>query len=234
MRAVFAGILLALAGGLAACAQPDPVVIEPGPDLREQIIAESKTRGEELLPPAPTNQATVTVSKSVDATAESKRRAAEQGTADELFALARMYHIGGGVPIDLEEAVNWYRRAAEQNHVEAQFILGVMYNEGVGIPKNYAEAAKWFLRAAEQGDTNAQFQLFALYGAGFGVTKNLKESYIWISIAAAGGHSGALDFRDEAALWLSLADLADAQEEAARRHAEIQRKRGERAESNTD
>ena len=166
------------------------------------------------------------------------RRAAEQGRAAAQYWLSLMYHEGKGVSQDFTEAVKWTRRAAEQGHAKAQFALGAAYYKGEGVPQNHAEGVKWYRRAAEQGFDHAQYWLGVLYHIGvpeLGIPTNrrggifggdYREAYILFSLAAANGYKDAADMRDLAAQELSPADLSAAQEEAARRHAETQRKQG--------
>ena len=153
------------------------------------------------------------------------RRAAEQGDARAQFFLAGAYNDGEGVPQDDAEAAKWYRRAAKQGDAIAQAALGLMYDTGEGVPQDDAEAAKWYRRAAEQGFAPAQYLLGLAYGVGAGVPQNDWEAYIWHSLAAANGDKEAAKLRDRDALKLSLAELSAAQEEAARRQAQIQGKK---------
>ena len=68
-----------------------------------------------------------------------------------------------------------------------------------------------------------------MYKDGKGVPQNYWEAYIWFSLATTDrqetfGIDIAKVYRDENARKLSPADLVSAQKEAARRHAEFQRK----------
>ena len=47
------------------------------------------------------------------------RPAAEEGMPEAQFNLALIYYHGKGIPVDLEQAQQWYLRAAEQNYVPA-------------------------------------------------------------------------------------------------------------------
>jgi len=101
------------------------------------------------------------VAKDGKAAAEWYRQAAEQKSADKLWAmlsehnLGVMYAKGKGVPQDYKAAMGWYRQAAESGHAPSQFNLGVMYAKGEGTPVDYLQAKKWLDRAAAAGDKRA-------------------------------------------------------------------------------
>ena len=96
-----------------------------------------------------------------------------------------------------------------------------MLKKGEGVPRDYGEAMKWTRLAAEQGDAEAQHNLGVMYHNGEGVPRNYMEAYVWYSLAAANGHKKAAKCRDSDARKLSPADLSSAEEEIARRRAEI-------------
>ena len=79
----------------------------------------------------------------------------------------------------------------------------------------------WLERAAAQGFARALHALGLLHSLGGDIPQNWREAYIHFSLAAAGGVNEAAVLRDTAAKQLSPADLAAAQQESARRHAEI-------------
>ena len=114
------------------------------------------------------------------------------------------------------------REKADQGNAEAQAVLGAMYDNGKGVRQEYTEAVKWYRRAAEQGIATAQFNLGMAYKNGQGIPQNYWEAYVWHSLAAANGHKKAAEYREDDANQLSPTDLSSAQNEAARRHTEIQ------------
>jgi hypothetical protein len=83
------------------------------------------------------------------------RKAADQGFADGLAALARLYLYGTGVPQDVAEGVAWVRKAAEQGDDGCQIWLGEIYEEGRGVAQDYVQAEQWYRRAADQGHQRA-------------------------------------------------------------------------------
>jgi len=115
---------------------------------------------------------------SEDTSAEivSLRRRAENGEADAQLGLGILYATGRGLPMNLEEAVNWYRKAAEQGKPEAQTALGAY----AFAAKNYAVGIKWYRMAAEQGDSTAQVHLSMAYDLGLGAWDEA-QSIQWLN-----------------------------------------------------
>lgn len=155
---------------------------------------------------------------------QSVRRKAEEGDADEQFHLGLIFYKAKGVPQDYTEAAKWFHRAAEQGHIWAHGLLGGMYYMGRGVPQNYAKAVHHARLAVEWGDPTAQATLGAAYYFGHGVTRDRKEAYVLCSMAATYGTKEAADIRDKIARELSPEELSAAQEEAVKRHEEIQQK----------
>ena len=63
------------------------------------------------------------------------------------YSLAKIYHYGEGVPINLSEAFKWYEKASNVgygHHEEAKYELGLMHLNGSGVPKNYNKAKAVF------------------------------------------------------------------------------------------
>ena len=71
-------------------------------------------------------------------------------------AIAGMYRVGEGRPVDLADAARWYRRAADLGSAIAQLNLGEMYMLGLGVPRDTAQAHLWLTLAARQGRTWAR------------------------------------------------------------------------------
>jgi len=66
-------------------------------------------------------------------------------------AIAGMYRLGEGRPVDLTNAARWYQRAADLGEPIAQLNLGEMYMLGLGVPRDAARAHLWLTLAARQG-----------------------------------------------------------------------------------
>ena len=122
---------------------------------------------------------------------------------------------GCGAKISSEDLL-MIQNLAALGDADAQQLLGDMYLQGQGgVPLDYAEAARWYRKAAEQGSIAAQNNLGVAYIGGFGVPQDNAEAYAWFSIAADQGLMGAAAGRDEAAKWMTDADLWRAQELAS-------------------
>jgi TPR repeat protein len=156
------------------------------------------------------------------------RTLAEQGVADDQYALGFMYENGRGVPQDYAEAAKWYRKAADQGVAGAQYNLGIMYVRGQGVPQDYAEALTYVRRSANQGFAPAQFFLGFLYRSGrelYGPSvppQDYAWALHWFRKAADQGNSSAMSnlgfmYRDgegvpqdyvQAHVWYNLAVAA--------------------------
>lgn len=168
-------------------------------------------------------------------------RAAEHDS-DAQVMVGVFYSAGVGVQQDVAEALKWFARAAEQENSFAYIGRGILHLIGKNVRQDYAESMKMFRRAANLGNPLAPILIGGLYLDGLGVPQSYREAYIWFSIAAANvldravmaAMSTALQretkiqvpsaeaLRDSVAVKLPPAALFAAQEEAIRRHAEIQ------------
>ena len=107
----------------------------------------------------------------------------------------------------LTEHLDTIRVLADLGDANMQQLLGDMYLQGHVVPLDYAESAKWYRKAAEQGSVAAQNNLGVAYIGGFGVPQDNAEAYAWFSIAADQGFLGAAAGRDDAARWMTNAEL---------------------------
>jgi TPR repeat protein len=105
------------------------------------------------------------VAKDGKAAAEWYRQAAEQESADKLWAML-----------------------SEHN-------LGVMYARGEGVPQDYKAAVAWYLKAAEHGNASSQFNLAQMYAKGEGVSVDNVQAQKWLDLAAAGGDAKAIEVK---------------------------------------
>jgi TPR repeat protein len=160
----------------------------------------------------PFEDATAAYNKGDHATAlRLYRSLAEPGDASAQDMLGRMYDHGRGVPQDYAAALRWYRKAAEQGYAPTQVNLGVVYFEGHGVPQDYAATVKWFRLAAEQDYAIAQSGLGVMYGKGLGVPQDYVQAHMWLNLAAAQGYKDAATSRDNAATFMTPAQMAEAQ-----------------------
>ncbi len=136
---------------------------------------------------------------------------AEQGKAAAQFKLGLMYYKGQSLPQDFPEALKWFRLAARQGYVYAQFNTGYMYEKGQGVPQDYTEAARWYRRAAGQGNTSAQYNLGTMHEKGLGVQQDDVQALMWYNLAAAQGDTKAALARERLSVWMSPAQISEAQ-----------------------
>ncbi|MGC9418558.1 MAG: caspase family protein [Rhodovulum sp.] len=112
-------------------------------------------------------------------------RAAEAGSPEAQFELAKLYETGLGVPQDEARALDLYRQAAAQDFADALNDLAFMYYQGgLGLPRDQQRALGFFQRAAEQRHPQAMFNYAALIDDGLVPGKGAE--------AAAGYLYGAL------------------------------------------
>lgn len=119
-------------------------------------------------------------------------KAADQGNAEALGRLGRLFFEGSGVQKDFGKALERFQKAAAQGDAIAQFGLGMMYGKGDGIPKDENKFQEWIQKSAAQGLPDAQNLVAAWYSEGyFGFSKDAVKAVEWLQKAAAQGHAFA-------------------------------------------
>jgi len=136
---------------------------------------------------------------------------AEKGVADAQFKVGLMYYRGQGVLRDYLEALDWFKKAARQGNPYAQYNAGYMYEKGEGTPQDYGEAAKYYRQAAERGNQLAQYTLGYMYEKGQGVSPDEVQALMWYNLAAIQGETKAKAARDRVTIWMTPAQIAEAQ-----------------------
>ncbi|EGV28492.1 Sel1 domain protein repeat-containing protein [Thiorhodococcus drewsii AZ1] len=121
----------------------------------------------------------------------------------------------------LAMGVSLIRSAADQQLVDAQLLLGSLHEKGRGMLQDYPAAAQWYERAARQGDATGMARLGRMYLVGRGVEKDPVDAYVWLNLAAARGNQDAESDRDRVRKVLTPSELAQAQEQARRRHQSL-------------
>ena len=142
--------------------------------------------------------------------------AAKQGDAAALFKVAYMYYQGTVVIKNYGEATKRMEKAAADGYAEAQHFIGHIYANGEGVHQNHIEAVKWWRKAAAQGHAEVQYHLAEMYYHGNGVKIDRQKAYVWTSLSAQQGFEYAEPFVHKVAYDLSEAQIAAAEEEAAR------------------
>lgn len=103
--------------------------------------------------------------------AELWRRGAESGDALAMQGLGALHQTGGGgVPLDLDRATEWYASAVEAGNHGAASLLAQLYlmRAGRDMPADEARtrARRWLERGVEAGDPIAHLMLGNLYVTG--------------------------------------------------------------------
>lgn len=142
---------------------------------------------------------------------ESVWERAKQGDALSQSVIGMRYLYGDGVPQDYTLAFNWFQKAADQGRDGAQFSLGFMYVKGLGVAKNYTSARIWFQMSADQGNRFAQAALGELHAQGHGVPQDYVEAHKWFNLSASQGFEAATEKRNEIAVRMTPAQIAEAQ-----------------------
>lgn len=125
-------------------------------------------------------------------------RAAEAGSPEAQFELAKLYEQGIGVDPDPARALDLYRQAAAQDFADAINDLGFLYYEGgLGLVPDQAAALKLFERAADLRHPQALFNVAALIDDGLIEGKGPEASAGYLYDALRSGAPDVLDLLSE-------------------------------------
>ncbi len=108
--------------------------------------------------------------------------AAKQGHTEACYYVGNYYQYGKGVPINLDEAMNWYQKAALEKDKDALYHLALLLIRRE--QPDFENAAKLLGEAARQGHPNAQYNLAVMYQKGDGVEQNDQKALYWYEKAA--------------------------------------------------
>jgi TPR repeat protein len=77
---------------------------------------------------------------------------AEAGNPEAQCVIANLYHLGLGVEVNMDTAIEWYRKSSEQGYGVASNNLGGIFlaGHGGGSPDR-EEAEQWYQKARDQG-----------------------------------------------------------------------------------
>ncbi|MCR9096619.1 MAG: hypothetical protein NXI30_20545 [bacterium] len=124
-----------------------------------------------------------------------------RGSAPARHALAKIYELGRGVPVDARKAARLYERNVEEGFAPSISALGVLHANGTGVLLDDPKAVRLYRRAAELGDREGQFNLGWRYQLGKGAVRSRRRAIELYELAAAQGHPGAR-VRAGEVLWL--------------------------------
>ncbi|MVO18674.1 caspase family protein [Parasedimentitalea huanghaiensis] len=126
------------------------------------------------------------------------QRAADAGSPEAQFELAKLYERGTGVSVDHPRALKLYQAAAEQDFADAINDLGFLhYQGGLGLPANPQKALEFFERAADLRHPQAQFNFAALIDDGLIADKGPDDSAHYLYQALRTGSSDVLTLLSE-------------------------------------
>jgi len=126
------------------------------------------------------------------------QRAADAGSPEAQFELAKLYERGTGVEPDPAKALALYRAAADQNFADAINDLGFLhYQGGLGLPANPQKALTFFERAADLRHPQAQFNFAALIDDGLIPNKDPEDAAQYLYAALRSGSSDVLKLLSE-------------------------------------
>lgn len=115
------------------------------------------------------------------------------------YKIARMYLLGKGTEINIDEAISWLSKSAEKENASAQYDIAKIYSEGKYVDKDTEKAEQLYKQALKnfikQDDTlpnvQTQYKIGCMYNNGLGTELNEKEAIIWLTKAADNGHTQA-------------------------------------------
>lgn len=125
-------------------------------------------------------------------------RAAEAGSPEAQFELAKLYEKGLGVDQDEARALELYRQAGDQDFADALNDLGFMYYQGgLGLPRDPDSALKLFERAADLRHPQAMFNFAALIDDGLIPTKGPQDAAHYLYQSLRSGSEDVLNLLSE-------------------------------------
>ncbi|AIK96287.1 hypothetical protein ID47_05350 [Candidatus Paracaedibacter acanthamoebae] len=133
--------------------------------------------------------------------------AAQEGDRQAQYELAQAYYYGNGLPLNIDEGINWFKRAAENHHAPAQLFLARLYEKGEHVVQDSTQACEWYDKALQQGEEKALIGLKALaqngsieacyalgqaFEKGQGVAQDLLQARQWYEGATLQNHAPSL------------------------------------------
>lgn len=126
------------------------------------------------------------------------QRAAEAGSPEAQFELAKLYERGTGVFVDHVRALKLYEQAADQDFADAINDLGFLhYQGGLGLTANPQKALTFFERAADLRHPQAQFNFAALIDDGLIPSKGPEDAADYLYAALRSGSTDVLNLLSE-------------------------------------
>ena len=172
-----------------------PAIIDGKPTVGWQIMKYIWTleEGEEMLPDE--RRALEKLAKKDYAEAAvGFRVAAEKGSPESQFQLARLLFLGAGIEKNTAEARKWVEKAASRGHVLANAAFGqLLFDDG----DRDEDAFRMLMMASTNGVPSAAYYLGMCLEDGRGTARDIERAKIFYRIAAKGGISQAKEALDE-------------------------------------
>ncbi|KTC74282.1 enhanced entry protein EnhC [Legionella birminghamensis] len=92
--------------------------------------------------------------------------AAKTGDAIGQYNLGLLYENGKGMPVNLQQARDYFQQAADQGYGKAMTQLAGLYFNGIDGVRDEQQALHWYKKAAAAGDGGALYQLGLLSETG--------------------------------------------------------------------
>ena len=115
------------------------------------------------------------------------RSAAAAGNPAAEYEIGMRYSEGRGVPVDMEQAIQWFESAARHGLAPAQYRLGSLYEKGQGVKKDLNKARALYMTAADKGNAKAIHNLAVLYAEGIDGKPDYQIASQWFRKAASRG-----------------------------------------------
>ncbi|MGI3170847.1 caspase family protein [Pseudooceanicola sp. C21-150M6] len=129
-----------------------------------------------------------------DSAVQYLQRAAEAGSPEAQFELAKLYEKGLGVGQDQARALELFQQAADQEFADALNDLGFLYYQGgLGLQRDEATAMTYFERAANQRHPEAMFNFAALIDDGVVSGKGPEDAARYLYDALRSGSQDVME-----------------------------------------
>ena len=112
----------------------------------------------------------------VETAAKEFQASLDAGDGDGAFYLGRMFELGLGTEVNIQQAILLYKVSAEQESALGMNRLGLMFLDGQTVIKDFQRGSELVCKAADKGEANAQFNCGAAYSEGKGLPKDTTKA----------------------------------------------------------
>jgi TPR repeat protein len=120
------------------------------------------------------------------------RRLADEGNAESMYRVGRMYAGGVGTTRDETEAVQWYRKGAGAGNSNAEAALAVALLEGHGAALDRQEGVRLLKVAASKDHVQSMYRLSHILLDGKIIDKDTLEATRLLTKASEAGHTPSM------------------------------------------